>query len=327
MKLKYISLFRVFAMFSIIACHIEQSIDHNIAFLLNGGVYGFLLISGMLFGDIIINNTKDFYFERLVRICVPYYYLVLAYIILYLALKISIDWQIIFNILGLQWFKSGIIHTGHLWYITCILICYMLVPIYQKIFSNKYFNKEFFWIAMILIAIICVLISSVIPINILYFYIFFLGYVYSKCYRKIQDIVIDRYEKSIILIGYVTMLARIIIEFVLHLDFPSLLGDVVEILFSLAFLNSLRVILSKYQNLEKRILNPGGILYHIDTISYEIYLTHHIFILGVLSVIKLTNYMGINVIIALIFTLLTAELLHMVASVTTKKIMNIGKLI
>ena len=57
---------------------------------------------------------------------------------------------------------------------------------------------------------------------------------------------------------------------------------------------------------------------HLDHISYEVYLTHHPLILGPLSMMFLTHYSWVNIVLMLIVVYLLSRLLHFISSFILK---------
>ena len=75
-------------------------------------------------------KTKQFYIKRLSRI-LPAYYIMLGIIIavdFFTGTKVTVG-EIAVNILCVQKFIDGVPYCGHLWYITCIMICYLITPL------------------------------------------------------------------------------------------------------------------------------------------------------------------------------------------------------
>lgn len=83
-----ISIVRVLAMFSIVACHILQGYGHIGAWILNIGVQVFFVMSGFLYGHKKILAWKDFYVKRIEKIYVPY---------IIFVIPIMICFQFLFN--------------------------------------------------------------------------------------------------------------------------------------------------------------------------------------------------------------------------------------
>lgn len=281
MRLYYISVFRVVAMFSILACHIAQANNSSWAFALNGAVYGFLLISGMLLARKPCGNIGQFLKSRLMRVLIPYYLLLVLYMVLYGAGVGTISIGIVSNVLCLQWLFPGLENTGHLWYVSCIVLCYLLTPILDKITSKISVKKIWFWIFAAVAALVSLILSAKIGVvNFLFPFTFALGYAYIRLYRAVDDRALDAYEKALVVFGYFFMLARIIGEYFMGISFHSLLGDISEIAFSFALVLALKVLFSGRSSTNHLAAGVKKVVSFFDTISYEVYLMHHMFILG-----------------------------------------------
>jgi len=59
-------------------------------------------------------------------------------------------------------------------------------------------------------------------------------------------------------------------------------------------------------------------LMHVDNISYEVYLTHHPLILGPLSMMFITQYSLVNILLFLIAVYILSSLLHYISSIIQK---------
>ncbi len=133
-----ISLIRLLATISIVACHILQSLDNNYAWVFNIGVQIFFVISGLLYGYKDIEN-RTFYKNRVRKIYFPYIIFTIVIIMLDILL---LDYDInpvqlfiyMFGIQGLPYISGlSIPGLGHLWFITAILLCYLITPVIQYI--------------------------------------------------------------------------------------------------------------------------------------------------------------------------------------------------
>ena len=135
-----ISMIRVLAMSLIIACHFAQANGYTIAFLLNVGVQIFFFISGFLCGKIEVMQPTAFYRKRLLRVYVPYI-LVVAVVLLIQGLKGT--WQfnvrdVLIYLLNLQGFISTTVDgLNHLWFLSVLMICYLLVPWLQRLLNHN----------------------------------------------------------------------------------------------------------------------------------------------------------------------------------------------
>lgn len=137
-KRNSITFFRVFAMILILLCHIVQEYDNlyiqMTAQIFNLGVPIFIIISGYLYGNKEINDKYTLWLiKRAKRILIPLYvfmfYLLIVNLIQHNNIQVK-NWLVyMFNIQGLQIYVHG---AEHLWYLTIIMVCYLITPILNK---------------------------------------------------------------------------------------------------------------------------------------------------------------------------------------------------
>ena len=130
---------RIFAMIVIILCHYFQVLNYYSAFSwLNIGVQIFFVLSAKLLCEKDLttrNQVLSFYKTRILRICLPVWiYLICLVPMLYLVGRGPDFSAVVLYLLGMAGFApSGILGLGHFWYITVLLLCYLLVPILNYI--------------------------------------------------------------------------------------------------------------------------------------------------------------------------------------------------
>ncbi len=126
---------RVVFTIAIVLCHIAEPTNFiKVGNVLNIGVQVFFVISGFLYGRKVINGIKDFYIKRIKKIYLPYLIFVsLALIAYYLFHKdyLSYD-KVLLYLFNLQAFTT-IKGLGHTWFVTSIMLCYLITPLLQKI--------------------------------------------------------------------------------------------------------------------------------------------------------------------------------------------------
>lgn len=133
-----IQLIRVVAMFMIIFDHILSKISFPMQAMVvqvaNSGVFIFLLISGFLYGNKQIDNWKNWFKKRLFRICIPLWlFMVIDFIveaILWNNFDIKYVFIYAFNLQGMLGVNVG---GTNLWFLTLIMICYLITPLLQWI--------------------------------------------------------------------------------------------------------------------------------------------------------------------------------------------------
>lgn len=293
-------------------CHVFQYFDHFLAFHLNLGVYVFLLISAALFARRNIENVSQFYKKRLFRILIPYYLLLIIITILYsICFKndISLNY-VIQNLLCVQWITSGIPHTGHLWYITCILICYFITPLLQKI--SSYINKKYLiFVFLVITFLFCYTIGRILTLNLFSIFVYVLGYTVSKKYVLFQCSSNTWKMTAIVIVGLFVEIARIVFD-IFKLPYLSVLGEPIKLLFAVSIICFCLLISEK--------IKVNCVVKFIDHYSYYFYLTHHIWVLGKLSVMSLTPNIFLNIIVAMFLTLLSGVIMDFLVMIIQKGI-------
>lgn len=174
-----ISLCRFIALLLIIACHICQFYEKELAWWLNVGVQLFLIISGFLYGRRNKIQVADFYKKNLSKVLVDYYlYLIVIVPVHIYIIKYSISCSdYIKLILGLGTRIPGL---GHLWFISTIVLCYLITPLLLPI-MNKPRWLLYLCSAGVIIEIICIILPGLTGawIN-----CYIIGFVYGYLYRK-----------------------------------------------------------------------------------------------------------------------------------------------
>lgn len=167
---------RVISMFMIIICHISAEAGMRWGEYFNVGVMIFMLMSGYL------SYRKDYggkwIKDRLKRILPEYFIFVSIYLlvtVLILHARYTAK-QILVNLFVLQglFTERGLPNILHLWFVTYILICYLLTPFAVKKMSRMDWKK------LVLVAIIlqiAVILPRVIGIKIVFsrFIAYFIG--------------------------------------------------------------------------------------------------------------------------------------------------------
>lgn len=143
-KLPFIDWLRFAGMISIILCHMVQSVGSKVSFLaqiFNLGVQVFFLVSGFSLGlQGEITDIKKWYKRRLKKIFIPYILFLVVLFIVY-CFKPYYFHQITpgvvaVTLLGIQGFAMGILGATHTWFITSILIFYVVLPVFSKIWFS-----------------------------------------------------------------------------------------------------------------------------------------------------------------------------------------------
>lgn len=302
---------RVFAMTLIISCHIAQCYNLQIAYILNVGVQIFFFMSGFLYGkQEQMPSVKDFYLKRFVRVYIPYLVLLAIIFLVYAIFHLTSFTfkQVFFYLLNLQWFVAPLEGLNHLWFLTVLMFGYLLTPWIKRAMGK----------APIICALLFVCCCVVEFVFLKKFYslsawlaLYLLGLFYGKFHSKTVS-VIALVVSSIALIvlclffepsNLTSFEARHYMIW-LHWTLGVFLFVLLYYVFPLLVVENKRF---------------DGIK-HIDKISYEVYLIHHPLILGPLSLMFVTKYAGLNIVLMLVVVYLLARALHYICSFTPKMV-------
>ena len=325
-----ISVIRLFAMISIIACHMFQYFDNALCDWLNVGVQIFLCISGYLYGTRIKPESSSKYIcKRFFRIYPEYLFVVVVAIILYFLFHsdyISL-W------LGLKMIicYDTVIGGGHLWYIPTILLCSLLSIFYWDIFTEKKKDKD------IIVSFLMVFFIQILLFESFFSYFnsakincFFIGFIIGFFHRAQKERIYKIFISIILLLTVLTNSIQLIIELIYGSSVFSgillgcyhrfcdyahlLLGISLFVLIKLFFVNN---------NLENTLFKTRKLLDFTDSISYEVYLIHQFIILGPFSMMSITNYLFVNILIIMLIVLFVSYLLNRAYSMIQKQISRI----
>ena len=305
-----ISLIRMLSMLMIISCHIMQYYDLELAWWFNVGVQIFLCISGFLYGQKNIDSVTDFYNKRLKKILIPYY-------LVFILFGIT---EFIFarDVFSIKDFAMGLIlcstikGAGHLWFIPTILMCYLITPLLQG-YRNKYVKeKRTIVVFTVLGAIITsVLIQGFTTFNPAWICCYVIGYALGMNEK-------DEYisEKVLMIIAGIIAIAgnaiQIYCDYIADIDFTGfgIIKNYNHIMLGVFIFLILKVIFEKVNlNRIRKLLKLS------DVYSFEVYLVHQLLILGPFSLLALTRFSSVNILIMLIGVFILALLLKKVEKI------------
>lgn len=299
---------RFVAMLCIVICHIFQFCGNRLAFYFNAGVPVFLCLSGYLFGKREIRDLGAFFKSRSLRILVPYY-LMLGVILTANAITgtgVSAK-ELLSSVLCQQWYQYSIPFCGHLWYITCILGCYLMIPALQW-FCSQLEKKPtcVYWLSFCVgFAVLWLLQFAGGKITGVHYYgVFAFGYFYAAAARQVRRQPKPWMINAAFGFSIAGFLGMYLLE-LLGFTIPGMVFEYYKI--GLAAVSCLFFI-NNSKRFSGRIWKP--LLRFGDKYSYAVYLVHHIFILGALSVLRLTGVFAVNVLLAMALTAVCAVGLH-----------------
>lgn len=321
-----ISLVRVTSMMMIVLCHIFNYL--NISWLsqfFNVGVYTFLLISGWLYSNKDIDESFKWLFSRWKKICIP----VLVYLlitILFCAVVFKDCPPIydtilyIFNLQGLSWIiyffpsidnSSSLSGLGNLWFVTVIMLCYILLVFVKKLEKQKTFlHKE----TIFVLTFIIFLLSGLCNINLSYFICFFVGYRLGKNSDSIKN------KYSMITICLVlSILFRLISKN--YIDGTNVYNIiVVGITHTVISIWIFSTIIKLYDTCcSVKKFASGIIINKLDDYSYYIYITHYFFLVKYFRLKQLTPFFSLQMLLFVIFTALSTLIVFQFSQMILKK--------
>lgn len=322
-RLNFITWFRVFAVICILLCHyVAESSNPYIAMtaqFFNIGVSIFFIISGFCFGiQGEISECRKWYLKRMKRIYIPYEIFLLCLASVYMVKGYSLDWK---NweacILGMQGASVGVLGADHTWFITPLLLCYLVTPLLSKIwneFGKVNIIKRY---GLLLIFLGAHLILSLFPSPSAYIIIspiFFYGiaYIMGREYKKGNNIKM-KWSTAIIAFGVmcaafgVRILAKILWD-------GTILYDRIIVIYTqyLAAFAILLLFMFLFEDVQE-----GKICTWMNKVSFEIYLCHYMFVVGPISLIHLTDNLLINIFIVTGIVFVVAEILHRISGLFT----------
>lgn len=315
-RLNFISYLRVFAVLCILECHLcnEAPIGRiqSLGQLFNIGVQIFLVISAFCFGrQGAINDIKKWYFKRIKRIVFPYETFFILLVIIYILRGAKLSWinwlSCIFFVQGMH---VGVLGADHTWFMTTLVICYILTPFISEIWQriqNKWIEK----IVLIGLFIVPFVMAYICPkyIFIIIYHICFYAIAYYM--GNIWDDFIP--SKKSIIVYFIIMCMAFAMRFVGRAMFDG------TRLYELIIVNYTHYIAAAcifmiFAGIFSYVKTIKSVEF-IDSMSFEIYLCHYMFIVGPVSVMYITHSWIINDIIAICIAFLFAIILHRVSKI------------
>ncbi len=337
-----ISFIRASSMLMIVLCHIFNyfPITAPLGQVFNVGVTVFFILSGFLYGQKDIVNSKKWFLRRLAKLCLPIYlyYLILTVLFVFTGNlgKVFPLKSVICCLLNLNGLiKCGIsenIISGHLWFITIILICYFITPFLIRIREKVTFKS------VVLILLLLKIITTLLAVFLLSYgkditvlhrisgiYQYALAFFISAKFK-------DKITKKI----YINLSVAMIISVILRLCF-KVLSDIsaigLKIFYDAVICSYAPMILGFW--IFYTLMLMGKYLYKNDTVyryiniadkySYYIYIVHYMFVVGSTSVLNLTSNLPINLLIFIVATIASSFILKTITNIIEikfKKIKN-----
>ncbi len=317
-----IQLIRVMAMTMILCDHILMHVSFSMKSIViqitNSGVLIFLFISGYLYGNKHVNKWMEWFKNRVIRICIPMWiFMVIDFIVSAVVWNVFNLKNVFIYIFNLQGILAADTRggAGQLWFLTLIMICYIITPLLQWI-REKNLNKN--------IGILTVLFAMVAQIFLAYFTDVGMvaGHTLSWCIIAIGVYVVGYFignkilpeciENKRIVITTVLTVAASVMVIIFNSKFDGqIIYDRIIIYYGLLVMDlwlcTIVYWLGKHIKSDRAI----KIITHFDTISYEVYIVHVLILFLLMERFSVPVY----IVGTLIFSYIAAWFLHGISKV------------
>lgn len=312
--------YRVLGMIFILLCHFTQESSNPylnmLAQLFNIGVPMFIILSGFLFGIQGGQNSNAIQWlkKRFKRIYIPYELFVVMLLIIHLFLSQHVlKWDWLWLILGVQGSVVGIQGAEQTWFITSILLCYLVTPMFDKCCAGSNDRKNVIkGILMITPAILALIPPAYVCT--LYAPICWYGLAYfagneSKRIRMSAKGVF--YALLILCCSFgIRLIARMMIDGTILYD--RIVTSYTQAMAAFAIFYSIAFFTKEKQT------GRGIIL--LSSISFEVYLYHYMFCVGPVRLFSLTGNWLIDCCLVTIITVVIASFMKIVSNRIAKGI-------
>ena len=246
--------------------------------------------------------------KRFKRIYIPYELFLVLLAVVYITMGLTFNvtnW--LTCLLGVQGAVVGVLGADHTWFISVILLCYLITPIISRLWS-KLANESNFKKTLLIItlffgkAIFAFLphssFSTILSPLCFYSIAYFLG-------REFKGINIDL--KTIIIslcIIFISFITRIATKFICDgtILYDRIIVGYTQIIASAALFV---IFIWLFKNSK-----PNKLVEFINSISFEIYLCHYMFVVGPVSLMHITHNLFINGLITTVVSIIIALFLH-----------------
>lgn len=319
-----ISFARLIATIFIFLCHFFQYYCNGLTYFFNVAVQMFFFLSGLLYANRKIEDPIAFLKKGAKKILVPYYiYVVIACIIGRIFIPEDCTWHIVVKLLLLD-AEGSYTALNNLWFISHILFCYLMAPLFLKWITYIEEHKGLLYYMMIFCTLLGILVffykyaSYYKPWDTL---CYFIGILYGRLAMRKENVLIAIW--NIILVGG-TLLLKGFLKFTdQHMDYiyaHDLAGLQYQLYkMSHAFMGITFVIICVFiykvifQSKSNRLVEI--FLGWSDKYSYFIYLTHQIFMLGAFSLCAYIVSKKVAMLVILACTLIAAWCLQRMSQV------------
>ena len=310
--IQFANVIRALGAVLILLCHYTEQSSNIILKILaqffNIGVPIFIVLSGFLFG--VREGGKapvTWYIKRIKRIYIPYelFVIILAIITIICGGNVfTKDWVLL--ILGLQGVDVGVLGADQTWFITALLMCYLITPLIRLIVLKIQNSIQNILLYSLILMLIPMLLSFIPPA---YIYTLFspicwyaLAYLLGYKFKDIR-LTKKRALTAFFIICFV-FTVRLVVKALLD---GSILYDRITVSYTKAIaafcIFYIAAFLFKSRSANRLTL-------WISKISFEIYLYHYMFTVGPIRLFGLTSSWAIDSILITIIVLLISAIMN-----------------
>lgn len=322
-KNQSISTIRMLCTLSVVALHITQQYEkivpwiHVVTDWLNLGLVMFFCISAFLYSRRNIVNSKRWFIRRYATIAVSSLITGVLSIFVFSFLGMMNPNRIsntLFSCLGFQIWTSDKWIFQQLWFLSYILFCYLSIPVIQIIPCEKWSNTRF-WInlciGIVLAHTLTLVLEKLIGIELFSMGILLRFYIPYFLFRRYDN----KQLRTIFKIASIpSILCIAIAATVRYTDFFRLSPAISELVFIYAqTISGIVLFFWIYLGVSKLSLSTR-VLRLSDSISYEVYLTHCLFIGYSTSLITYFNFKVEGVLFSILLTIISSVVVHFLSS-------------
>lgn len=323
-----ITVLHVIGTIMILLCHFFQEAKvYILGEVFISGVPLFFIVSGYLAG---LKKCISFSWvlKRAKRILKPYYLWILPIMMIYIcinnnAVSLKQFMFLITNIQGLNYIYwkaecyEAVAGFGHLWFVTVIMVCVVLTPFVSKLIDRITLSKKRILGIILIITLVLQPLGVAMGFQFSYIITYFIGFVLAKFpmeFSKVRHAVITIF---LIMITIIRVVARNFIDgsnlYDRYIALVSATMLALWIFYTVFFVRYL------WPNVfDKK--TKWKIVQFFSGISYEIYLTHYLFLRGLWPFGDYIKNSTLSNILVLFATVATAKILSVVTGTINTKI-------
>lgn len=325
-----ISLLRLFCTLSVLIFHLffvfaPNNINFNYAYFAYG-VQVLCFASGLLYSQKQITDVKEFYKKSILKLIIPcliFIIFIFSLDAIILFIQNNFTWNNFVNsCLGYRVSNNGLLmQVANLWFIPVFLICYLLLPLFQKITEKNNASLILFPIIVITEMLLCT--PPVI-------YPFIFGYLIGKVrFNKIVDAQPKKFlQVTFNFIFVILCVVGVII--IQNVPSKNAFFSFLKSFFSSFFQGTISVFIANTFLIMFQFINRfnffNKFFSYADKLCLNIYIANQAFMIGIINLWGLTNNIFIDALIIIFETILSAVIVTYISSKILNKVNKTPKI-